>query len=298
MKIVIVGSGGRLGAALAREYSREYKVLGFNHSQLDLGAGKAAENSIETQLASLDFDWLINCAALTNVDYCETHEEEAMQVNAVAARRMASIADGKNARCIHISTDYVFDGEKTGPYLETDPAHPISIYGKSKKQGEIEMLDLSDNNLVVRVSWVFGPDRPSFVDQILKKAFETEQVDAIGDKISAPAYTFDIARHLKPLLAEVKAGGILHLCNAGECTWRQYGQFAIDCAVAAGVPMKARTVGSLKMSELKAFVAKRPVNTVLSTSKLAELTGAKPRDWREAVEEYVARYFAPSHLPA
>ena len=210
-----------------------------------------------------------------------------MQINAVAVGRMAFIAARKKARVIHISTDYVFDGEKRTPYLETDPAHSISVYGDSKKQGESELLAVSDANLVVRVSWVFGPDRPSFLDQIVKRALETDEVSAIADKTSAPAYTLDIARHLKPLLFEQPVGGIVHLCNSGECSWQQYGQFAIDCAIAAGLPIKGKKVAPLAMADLKAFVAKRPVYTVLSTARLAEITGEPTRDWRLAVEEYV-----------
>jgi len=290
MKIVIVGSGGRLGAALSREYGREYEVTGFNHNQLDLASGDA----IQAHLEPLDFNLLINCAALTNVDYCETHAEEAMKTNGTAVGRMARIAARKNARVIHISTDYVFDGEKRSPYLESDPAVPISVYGESKKLGESELLDVSDGNLAVRVSWVFGPDRPSFVDQILKRALESDQVEAIADKFSAPTYTSDAARYLKPLLFDTQAGGILHLCNAGECTWQQYGQYAIDCAIAAGLPVKGKTVGGLRMADLKAFIAKRPVYTVLSTARLTELTGEQPRDWRTAVEEHV-RWIASVH---
>ena len=287
MKIVIVGAGGRLGAALYREYGSEHEIVGFNHSQLDLGA------SFESQLEPLAFDLLINCAALTNVDYCETHPEEAMQINADAVRKMSMIAARKKARVIHISTDYVFDGEKKSPYVESDPANPISNYGLSKKAGESELLNCSDSNLAVRVSWVFGPDRPSFVDQILKRALETEALSAIADKISAPSYTLDIARALQPLLFDKPVGGIVHLCNSGECTWQEYGQFAIDCALAAGVPLVGRTVAPQKMADLKAFIAKRPVYTVLSTGRLTELTGESPRDWRLAVEEYVRKQLAP-----
>jgi len=292
MKIVIVGAGGRLGAALSREYGRGHEIIGFNHRQLDLVSG----SDIEAQLEPLDFDLLINCAALTNVDYCENHVEEAMQINAVAVRQIGLIAARKKARVIHISTDYVFDGEKKSPYVEMDPAHPISAYGVSKKQGEVELLNLSDSNLVVRVSWVFGPDRPSFVDQILQRALETEAVSAIADKISVPAYTLDIARYLKPLLFDQPLGGLLHLCNSGECHWQEYGQFAIDCAVAAGVPMIGKKVEPQQMASLKAFIAKRPVYTVLSTARLTEMIGESPRDWRLAVEEYVRNYFVPMFL--
>ena len=289
MKIVIVGSGGRLGAALFREYGREHEVAGFNHSQLDLTSGDSIRDGVEP----LSFDLLINCAALTNVDYCETHPEEAHRINAGAVRELAETCARKKARCIHVSTDYVFDGEARSPYLESDPAVPISVYGESKRQGEIELLNVSGNHLAVRVSWVFGPDRPSFVDQILKRAMESEKVDAIGDKVSAPTYTLDAARYLKPFLFERTVGGILHLCNTGECTWQQYGQHAIDCAMAAGIPVKGKSVESLRMADLKAFIARRPVYTVLSTARLAELGGEQPRRWQAAVEEHV-RWIATS----
>ncbi len=288
MKLVVVGSGGRLGAALCRIYGAEHEVIGFNHSQLDLGS----EESIREKIEPLSFDALINCAALTNVDYCETNEAEAMQINARAVRQIAEICSGKEARCIHISTDYVFDGEKETPYIEEDAARPISVYGESKRQGEIELLGISEKHLAVRVAWVFGPDRPSFMDGLLKRAMESEHAGAIGDKFSAPSFTIDIARHLRPFLREIADGGLLHLCNTGATSWQQYGQFALDCAIAAGLPMKAKTVGALKLAEMKAFVAKRPVNTVLSTDRLTRLTGERPRTWQEAVEDYVRNFVA------
>jgi dTDP-4-dehydrorhamnose reductase len=289
IKLVIVGSGGRLGAALHRIYSGVYDITGLNRSELDLAS---AEN-IEKRLDGIDFSVLVNCAALTNVDYCESHEAEALQINAHAVRTMAEVCARKHARCIHFSTDYVFDGKSETPYRETDAALPISIYGESKRIGEIQLLEVSENNLAVRVSWVFGPDRASFVDQILKKASTTEQIHAVGDKYAAPTFTLDVAAHLNPFLNEMKTGGILHLSNTGECSWQQYGQFALDCAVAAGLPVKTTTVGSQKISDLKAFVARRPVYTVLSTELLTKLTGHPPRNWRDAVEDYVFNYFVP-----
>ena len=281
--LVILGSGGRLGAALARGYSQETRIVGFNHSQLDLANPQAIENA----LGGLDFDALINCAALTNVDYCETHAEEAFAINARAAGQIGAICVRKAARCIHISTDYVFDGAKTEPYLETDEARPLSVYGNSKRQGEIELLQSSPDHLAARVSWVFGPDRPSFVDQVLKRALETDQLQAIGDKWSTPTYTHDLVEWLRPLLWEKRVGGLIHLAQSGACTWQEYGQFALDCAVEAGLPLKGRTVGFQAMADLKAFIAKRPVYTVLSTQRFADLTGQPPRSWQDAVAEYV-----------
>ena len=282
-RLVILGAGGRLGAALARSYASHYEVTGFNHSQLDLGSSKA----IEEKLDPASFDVLINCAALTNVDYCETHHEEAFQVNSRAVGQIAAICARKKARLIHISTDYVFDGASQVPYSETDPAHPISVYGESKRQGEIEMLQADPEALSVRVSWVFGPDRPSFIDAVLKRARDCEKVDAIADKISAPTLTLDMAQWLAPILEDRSLSGILHLCNGGECSWRDYGEYAIRCAIAEGIEMKTDTVAPLKLAELAAFVAKRPVYTVLSTERFTQQTGISPRSWQAAVEDYV-----------
>ena len=281
--LVILGSGGRLGAALARGYARETRVIGFNHSQLDL----ASPEAIRCALGGLDFDALINCAAITNVDYCETHEDEAFAVNARAVREIAEICERKRARCIQISTDYVFDGTKREPYTEADTARPISIYGASKRQGEIELLNVSADHLAARVSWVFGPDRPSFVDQILKRARESDPLQAIGDKWSTPTYTLDLVEWLRPLLWEHPVGGVIHLAQSGACTWQEYGQHALDCAARCGMPLKGRTVAFQAMSDMAAFVAKRPVYTALATRRFTDITGRVPRSWQEAVEEYV-----------
>jgi dTDP-4-dehydrorhamnose reductase len=283
-RIVVPGAAGRLGAALVREWRKAGEdVIGFTRQELDL----ARPGQLGSVLDPLDFDVLVNCAAQTNVDRCETQFEEAMQVNAHAVRALAAICSRKGARCIHISTDYVFDGAKRIPYTEEDEVVPISRYGESKRAGEIALLEVSDRHLVVRVSWVFGPDRPSFVDQMLQRAQTDEKIEAVADKVAVPTYTLDAARLLRPLLFDVPAGGVVHLCNSGECTWQEYAQFAIDCAIAAGVPLKARKVGALRMADLKAFIAKRSPYSAMSTEKLTKLTGMRPRHWTEAVREYV-----------
>lgn len=289
MKIAIVGSGGRLGAALARTYGSQHEIIGLGRGALDLGRAEAVRDVLQ----KLDFDTLINCAALTDVDYCEAHEEEALQVNAWAVREMAQVCSARKARMIHISTDYVFNGQKRVPYVEEDAPAAISVYGFSKQKGEEELLNASDEHLAVRVSWVFGPDRPSFIDAVVARALAEETVEAIGDKFSAPSYTLDLAEALAPFLGQQTLGGILHLCNKGECTWQQYGQYAIECALAEGLPLRARKVGGLALAEMKKFVAKRPVYTVLSTEKVARLTGTAPRGWQSAVEHYVANHLAP-----
>ena len=287
LKIVILGAGGRLGAALAREFASQHEVTGFTHAQLDL----AQLDHLRSTLAPLPFDVLINAAALTNVDYCEDHREEAMLLNAEAPRVLAEICRAQGRRFIHVSTDYVFDGAKRSPYNEDDPAEPISVYGESKRAGEVQVLEANARALVIRVSWVFGPDRPSFVDAILQKARSEEQVAAVADKFSTPTYTPDIAAMLRPLLPSASAAGILHLANRGECSWQEYAQWALDCCHKLGLPMRARTVGAVSLGEMKNFVARRPVYTVLGTGKYERLTGTPPRDWREAVADYVGAHY-------
>lgn len=303
MRIVIIGSNGRLGAALAREYHKNYEIIEYIRATLDV------ENlpQLRETLHAIDFRLLINCAAFTNVDLCESQRERAFLINAEVPRELAEICRAKNAKLIHFSTDYVFDGEKRTPYTESDPARPISVYGESKRAGEERVLAVQDRHLVVRVSWVFGPDRPSFIDAIIKRARAEEHVDAIADKFAAPTYTLDIAQML-PRFFDVAAvaapnafgadrgragvngpshGGILHFTNAGECSWQEFGQYALDCCHELGIPLKARTVAPLKLADMKNFIARRPVYSVLATAKYTGLAGAAPRSWRDAVADYV-----------
>lgn len=312
MKIVIIGAGGRLGGALMREYRDRFELLGFDHEQLDL----ASEKEIEDWLNPLNFDIVINAAAFTNVDLCERERDRALAINAKAPHVLAKICRTKKAKLVHFSTDYVFDGEKREPYLEEDAARPISAYGESKRAGEQNVLGVDRRNLIVRVSWVFGPARPSFVDGIIERARGEERVDAIADKFSAPTYTRDIARMLPQFfMSDAAAGvadrgaaalgrngggdrsgkardysGILHFANAGECSWQEYGQFALDCCRSLGIPLKAKTVGAIKLADMKNWVARRPVYSVLSTQKFFSLTGTTPRNWRDAVAEYVREF--------
>jgi dTDP-4-dehydrorhamnose reductase len=288
MKIVILGAGGRLGAALLREYRDKFDVVGFNHAQLnlsDLGA-------VREKLRNTSFDILINAAGFTKVDLCETQPDRAFLINAEAPRVVAEICDEKNARLIHFSTDYVFDGAKCEPYTEEDQAGPISVYGESKLAGENNVLAAKSQNLVVRVSWVFGPDRPSFIDAMVQQAEENDEVDAVVDKFSTPTYTLDIAAMLPRVFDGNVSGGILHFANAGQCSWREYAQWAVDCCLEAGLPLRVKTIGVRKLRDMANWIARRPVYSVLSTAKYTKLTGISPRTWREAVSDYITRFYS------
>lgn len=284
-RIAIFGAGGRLGAALVSDYVQEFQVTTFNHSQLDIGDFDA----VRATLGELSFDVLINCAAQTNVDRCETEREEAFRLNGEAPGVLAEICAAKGARLIHIGTDYVFDGEKREPYTEEDEARPISVYGASKLAGDEAVLN-AGKHIVARVSWVFGPDRPSFIDAIIERARREERVEAIADKWAAPSYTIDVAPMIRALILHDTARGIFHLTNSGGCSWQEYGQWALDCCEKEGVPLKARRVAPLKMAEMKNFIARRPPYSVLSTAKFEKMTGIVPRHWRDAVAEYVHEY--------
>ena len=286
MRIVILGAGGRLGAALLREYQGKFDVTGFGHAQLDL----AKREQIQEKLSPLKFDILINAAAFTNVDLSESKRDEAFAVNADAPKLLAEICRDKNAKLIHFSTDYVFDGEKRQPYTEEDAANPISVYGESKRAGEKLVLQTSDRHLVVRLSWVFGPDRPSFVDAMIMRACEEQDIEAIADKWSTPTYTRDVAEML-PRIFDVDAR-VLHLANSGKCSWQEYAQHALDCCQKFGVPLRAKTVGASKLADLKNWVARRPPYSVLSTTKYQALTGITPRPWLDAVADYIERSYS------
>ncbi|MFL6499746.1 MAG: dTDP-4-dehydrorhamnose reductase [Candidatus Udaeobacter sp.] len=298
MKIVVLGAGGRLGAALMREFRPKCEVVGFNHAQLDL----SNLESVREELGATSFDVLINAAAFTNVDACETERDRAFRINAEAPRVLAETCNEKHAKLIHFSTDYVFDGEKRAPYTEEDQANPISAYGESKLAGENSVLAAGDEHLVVRVSWVFGPDRPSFVDAMIKRAQQDQKIDAISDKFSTPTYTHDIANMLPEFFDRGVAGGVLHFANAGKCTWQEYAQWALDCCRDAGISLKGATVGALKLSEMTRlpqgsggrapWIARRPIYSVLSTAKYEQLTGTPPRTWRAAVADYITRSYS------
>lgn len=288
MKIVILGAGGRLGAALMREYRGKFDVAGFNHAQLDL----SKLDEVRQKLGAINFDVLINAAGFTNVDACETERDRAFLINAEVPGVFAEICNAKDAKLIHFSTDYVFDGKKRAPYTEEDQANPISLYGESKLAGEKKVLAAENRHLVVRVSWVFGPDRSSFIDAMIRRAQQDENVDAISDKFSTPTYTHDVARMLPQFFDRAIEGGILHFANAGKCSWQEYAQWALDCCRDAGISLRTKTVGTLTLRNMSSWVARRPVYSVLSTAKYAELTGMTPRAWREAVADYITRFYS------
>jgi dTDP-4-dehydrorhamnose reductase len=284
-KIAILGKNGRLGAAICRCLSQKYDVIPLGRRELDLA------EPISRQLKHVEFDLLINTAAATNLDWCEAHPQAAERVNARAVGEIGATCSERGVRCLHISTDYVFDGTASAPYQEDRPTNPINVYGKTKQLGEDLILQPGDRHLVIRVSWVFGPDKPSFVDMLLDRATKEEQIEAIDDKYSAPTYSVDFAEWIEPLLFEFPVDGILHLCNAGECSWREYGQLAVDAAMEAGINLRTSQVRPISLKSMTSFAARRPVYTVMNQQKYRDITGVSPRPWKEAVRAHIRARF-------
>lgn len=283
MRIAIIGAGGRLGHALANRLQPHHRLIELTHDSMDLGD----VGSIHRALDEVVVDVLILAAAMTAVDYCESHEAEAFSINAEGPHEVALICAKKGIKLVYVSTDFVFDGRKAAPYQEDDEASPISVYGVSKCKGEEYVLAASNRNLVVRVSWLFGSDGPAFPEWIIQQALTHDAVALPEEKTASPTCCGELAEHLEALLmlGDV-ASGIIHLCNSGSCTWREWGQFCVDAAVASGLDVKARRIGANRLEDVAAFVARRPVNSVLDTGKFTRLTGIVPRCWQDAMMDH------------
>ncbi len=282
-KVLLLGSRGRLGAALARIWSAAHDVTALSRADIDISQVDLLAKAIEGH----SFDVLVNCTGATSLEVCEDDPVLAARVNAEAPERLAEIATDRGARLIHFGTDYVFDGKKSTPYTEEDDALPLSEYGRTKLQGELAVVAMSPQHLSVRVSWVFGPDKPSFVDMILQRAASGEHVEAVADKTSSPTYTEDVADWLEPFLSTGLPGGLYHACNAGACTWKEYGQEALDIADRLGWPLKCRVVSPIALESMTAFRAPRPKDTVLDCSKLRRVASVITRPWQEALVSYL-----------
>lgn len=282
-QIVVLGAGGRLGAALARAYAEDFQVLALGRQQADLSDPSNAAEVVRRGNPSV----VINCAAMTNVDACETEQAMAATVNAEAPGAIAEACTGIGARLIHISTDYVFSGNAKSPYSEDAEPQPLSWYGETKLRGEHAVMNAGGRHCAIRVSWVFGPDRDSFIDKALQTARRGEPVRAVSDKISSPTYTKDVAEALRPLFAADAPGGIYHVCNQGACTWQEWAQSALDAAVGAGINLPVRHAEPIKLADLTAMIARRPVYSAMSCQRIEALTGHPMRPWQTAVGDYV-----------
>lgn len=284
LRILILGGHGGLGKALTRRLGGLGEVTAWSRADLDL----TRLDGIAPKLEARPFDVLLNPAGMTSPDVCEARKDEAILVNVEAPARLAACCRRLGRRFIHFSTDYVFDGSRTSAWSEDDATQPVNHYGQTKRDGEIAVLDAFPQTLVARVSWLFGPDKPSHPDQILAKALEGTALSAIADKTSSPTFTHDLCDWITNLiLHHPEVHGPLHLCNSGTASWHSWGLEALQIAEEMGLPLRTTSIEPLKLAESTFFKAARPPHTTMSTARLTEFTGIRPRSWQEALRDYL-----------
>ena len=282
MRIAVTGTTGRVGASLARHFSARHEVIPLTHQVCDL----ADARSLAGALDRLQCDVFINPAGVTSLEACEDDPVLAMRVNAEAPGEIAAWAAARRVPVFHISTDYVFDGETEGTRSEDDPTGPLSEYGRSKLAGE-QAVSAYPGNCVVRVSWVSGPDKASFIDSIFDAALAGKPLAAVADKFSLPTFTGDLTEWIDCLIAQ-RATGIFHACNSGEpIHWHDLATAVCEEMAALGLISGVPEIRKQTLAECGFFRATRPRFTAMNTRRLAEVLGHAPRHWGEALAEHI-----------
>jgi dTDP-4-dehydrorhamnose reductase len=276
MKALIVGNRGMLGTELMRVFSAAGEVTGVDIAELDItDAGQCLDcaNRVRPEV-------IINAAALTAVDYCESHEEEANRVNGDGPGNMAAAAAESGSLLVHYSTDYVFDGRKEAPYAETDPTCPRSAYGRSKLLGEQKVQARSPEHLILRTAWLFGCNGKNFIRTILKAARSGQPLRVVDDQRGSPTNARDLAAHTLRL---VQSGehGIFHAANTGSCSWYELAARSIEWAGMEGVKISPCSTSEYPLP------APRPANSVLAPTRLVSCGVGPMRPWQEAVQDYI-----------
>jgi dTDP-4-dehydrorhamnose reductase len=281
-RIAVTGTTGRVGAALARHLAADHHVIPLPRSGCDL----ADRQRLAATLDRLDCDIFINPAGVTSLEACEDDPATAFRINAEAPGEIAAWAASRGISLFHFSTDYVFDGKLPGLRGEEEPAAPLSVYGHSKLAGEEAVL-AHPGHRVIRVSWVFGPEKPSFVDLVFEQALASKPLAAIADKFSLPVFTRDLAEWIAQMIPSDRCGRF-HACQSGEpASWHDMACAVVHEMAASDVIPKPPEVARQHLTEMTAFRAPRPRFTALDTRRLTELLGHPPRDWRDALVEYV-----------
>lgn len=269
MKMLVFGGSGRTGQVLVRvARQRGWLVQTPTHAECELADARAVSDLV---LAS-DAELVVNAAAISGLEACLDEPLKAHLVNAVAPASMALACRHTGARFVHLSTDYVLDGRRAGKKNELAKCKPVSVYGESKREGELQVLEALPGALVARVSWICGnPHKPAFVEQILAKALAGQALAAIADKESLPTDAEDIARVVLAM-ASSPVGGVLHVCAGGEpMSWYDCAVLALKTAVEAGYLPTVPDVVRQKRAEVSFFREERPPYTALENSKLLSL---------------------------
>ncbi len=270
---MVVGAEGMLGRdvmALLGDRAQGVDIADIDITSLE---------SVMEVVAARKPDVIINCAAYTDVDGCESNTEKAMAVNAEGVGYLAMACREQNAVLVQISTDYVFDGGKGTPYVEDDAPRPLSVYGESKLAGEMNAA-FCPEHLIVRTQWLYGIHGKNFVETMLGLAADKDELTVVDDQIGSPTWTVDLAR---AIVALVDGGcrGIYHAVNSDYCSWNGFAQ-AIFEAAGLGVAVKPMTTTELNRP------ATRPLYSTLDCTRLMNDTGFQPQPWRTALRDYLA----------
>lgn len=311
-RILLVGAMGQLGQELQRTLPSLGEVIGVGRKTMDL----ADATSIRQVIQETKPDLIVNAAAYTAVDKAETEKEQATLINAIAPTIMAQEAQALGADLIHVSTDYVFDGQKNTPYTEQDATNPLGVYGQSKLEGEAGIRELSDRFIILRTAWVYGSyGQSNFVKTMLRLFAQRDEVRVVADQVGTPTWAGDIARAITTLgqhliqspgnasaLGETTAPinydstptGIYHFTNSGVASWYDFAVAIFEEAKQLGFPLKVQRLVPITTSEYPT-PAKRPAYSVLSGTKLNAHMGDYPPHWRQALRLMLEEFYSYTH---
>ncbi|MBV9571535.1 MAG: dTDP-4-dehydrorhamnose reductase [Alphaproteobacteria bacterium] len=291
MKVLVLGKTGQLARELARAaWPAGWQTEFAGCDQINLSIPENSAEAIADRKPSL----VINAAAYTAVDKAESEPELAMRINALAPGAIASACASSNIPFVTVSTDYVFDGSKNGPYWEDDPISPVSAYGRSKAEGERLTRAANDLHLILRTSWVFSATGANFVRTMLRLAAERETLDIVADQRGCPTAAADLAAAIvkasAAMMSNPALAGTYHVANAGAVTWYNFAAAIFEQATARG--KRAPALRAISSSEYPT-PARRPANSELATAKFESAFGHTFRHWRAPLAEVLDELLAP-----
>lgn len=280
-RILLLGKNGQVGWELQRALAPLGHLVMHDRNTCDL----ANQNTLVDAINTSSPDIIINAAAYTAVDRAETEQELAYQVNGKAVGLIARMAADRNALFVHYSTDYVFDGTKSDPYQENDTANPLSIYGASKRQGELAIIESGCSHLIFRTSWVFATRGANFAKTMLRLASSQDTLRVVADQWGAPTSAELIADVTAQALHKMQPNhsGVYHLAASGETSWHEYAKFVVERAQAMGATIKTSLIAPITTADYPT-PAKRPANSRLNCAKLQSTFDLILPPWQHHVE--------------
>lgn len=292
MSILVTGANGQVGWELSkRGVERGFDILALDRAALDITDQSAVNREVSGSGASV----VVNAAAYTAVDQAESEPELAFAANRDGPANLASACAKAGLPLIHISTDFVFDGEKKGPYHEMDQVSPLNVYGSSKAAGEIAVRERLDQHLILRTAWVYGVHGNNFVKTMLRLGRENETVRVVADQYGCPTYAADLADATLNAAAQFFQGkkniwGTYHYCGKGVTSWYGFAEAIYDLA-RKYMPLKVKQLEAIRTAEYPT-AAKRPANSVLDCSLLKKKFNIHPKPWSESLARMIETLFS------